>query len=100
MVAQNRKRAMPTRYSTFQLEHICGAIPKFRKSIKKPITSDLDLILRRRLQSTPLGSAYADASVSATSEMHSGNVSWLGCIVPSAFPHEFLHLFQIFALSK
>jgi hypothetical protein len=69
---------------------IHGVIQRFLKYINKTITFYLDLILHHHLQSSPLGSAHSDPSVSATFEMHPGSVSLLGCLVPSVLLLDFL----------
>jgi hypothetical protein len=72
--------------------YVLGVSKSSRNILIKTITSYLDLILHHHLQSSPLGSAYTDPSVSATFEMRPGSLSLLGCLVPSAFPLEFPQL--------
>jgi hypothetical protein len=57
---------------------IRDSLQKFQKYINNTITSYLDLILHHRIQSSPLGSARTEPSVSATFERHSGSISLLG----------------------
>jgi hypothetical protein len=60
----------------------------------------LDIILHHLFQSSSLESAHTALSVVATFEMHSGNVSLFGCLVPSALTLEGSQLHQIVSPSS
>jgi hypothetical protein len=68
-----------------------------RSMLIKTIMFYLELILCHHLQSSPVGSAHTDPSVSSTFEIHPGSVSVLGYLVLSALPLEFPQLYRIFA---
>jgi hypothetical protein len=80
------------KYSKMDLKKIvwCGVnyVAQSPKYINKNYYILLDLILHHHLQSSHLGSAYTDPSVSTTFQMHPGSLSLLGCSVPSAFRSE------------